>query len=555
MHKHFKPKRHILVLGLLAAVSIIWLIVRTGRKPTRINYPCQRAALTNVHFFLLALVAPVLGFSRVPSVKTFSRAINSKLIKVVLLMCMLLFTLGCAFNWTSSTQYTVVPVPLELKPQRALTSLGSSDLYFIENASGAYGSMDMAMSRLLELMGNHSLFFFRTASEPSGLIGKEDVVIIKVNCQWNARGGTNTDLVKSIIKKIVAHPEGFVGEIVVADNGQGIGSLDWGDSNAFNHSQSLTDVVNQFSSFKVSTYLWDSIRSKAVNEYDQGDYEDGYVVNSTENPVTHLRLSYPKFTSQYNTSISFKEGVWDSHTQSYSRERLKVINVPVLKSHGNYGVTACVKHYMGVVSQLLSSTHSAIRYGALGEEMSGTTFPTLNILDAIWVNANPRESGSDYGPSTSYAAASFTNVIGASQDPVALEYWASKYILIPAAISRNHPTYSSLDPDYEPITPGLVESYHTYLEKSMIELENAGFQVTMTEAEMNVHVAQSSPPEILGDIDGDHDVDIYDIVLIASSYGTEAGDPRYDVRCDLDGDEDVDIFDVVIAADNYGKSW
>jgi hypothetical protein len=27
-----------------------------------------------------------------------------------------------------------------------------------------------------------------------------------------------------------------------------------------------------------------------------------------------------------------------------------VINVPVLKSHGGYGVTASVKHYMGVAS-------------------------------------------------------------------------------------------------------------------------------------------------------------------------------------------------------------
>ncbi len=31
-----------------------------------------------------------------------------------------------------------------------------------------------------------------------------------------------------------------------------------------------------------------------------------------------------------------------------------MINVPVLKSHRGYGVTASVKHYMGVVSDKLS---------------------------------------------------------------------------------------------------------------------------------------------------------------------------------------------------------
>jgi hypothetical protein len=60
---------------------------------------------------------------------------------------------------------------------------------------------------------------------------------------------------------------------------------------------------------------------------------------------------------------------------------------------------------------------------------------------------------------------------------------------------------------------------------------------------------------LLGDVDGDSDVDIYDIVVIAGSYGSKEGDPEYSETCDLDYDNDVDIFDVVIAAGNYGKSW
>ena len=57
-----------------------------------------------------------------------------------------------------------------------------------------------------------------------------------------------------------------------------------------------------------------------------------------------------------------------------------------------------------------------------------------------------------------------------------------------------------------------------------------------------------------GDVDGDFDVDIFDIVKIAGSYGTQVGQPKYDANCDIDKDGDVDIFDVVIAASHYGES-
>lgn len=60
---------------------------------------------------------------------------------------------------------------------------------------------------------------------------------------------------------------------------------------------------------------------------------------------------------------------------------------------------------------------------------------------------------------------------------------------------------------------------------------------------------------IPGDVDGDGDVDIFDIVIIAGVYGVSKPDPRYDPNNDIDGDGDVDIFDIVAAAGNYNKSW
>jgi len=59
---------------------------------------------------------------------------------------------------------------------------------------------------------------------------------------------------------------------------------------------------------------------------------------------------------------------------------------------------------------------------------------------------------------------------------------------------------------------------------------------------------------ILGDINGDGTVDIFDVVILAAAFGSRLGDPNWDSRADLNGDNDVDIFDAVILALNFGKA-
>lgn len=66
-----------------------------------------------------------------------------------------------------------------------------------------------------------------------------------------------------------------------------------------------------------------------------------------------------------------------------------------------------------------------------------------------------------------------------------------------------------------------------------------------------VHVFVSIP----GDVDGDRDVDIFDIVRMAVNYSCSQPDPCYDPNSDIDGDGDIDIFDIVAACSHYGQSW
>jgi len=379
---------------------------------------------------------------------------------------------------------------------RSATAQPASDIFVV---NGTLGN-DEGLKELINFMGEHELLFYKSEmigknSGPNGLITRDDVVLIKVNSQWDERGGTNTDLLKALIDAIVNHPDGFVGEIVVADNGQAQfgsagrgGSLNWTNNNAENRSQSVQRVVNMFSgSHKVSTYLWDTITENRVVEYSEGNMNDGYVVNETTNSVTGIKVSYPKFRTKIGTYISFKEGIWNPATQSYDSERLKVINFPVLKSHSGYGVTACVKHYMGVISDKLTRslgarTHNTVGNGGMGTEMAETRMPVLNILDAIWINAIP---GS--GPGTPYEEATRVNVVMASTDPIALDYWAAKHVLLQTANLKRSTHTDSINPDIQ-----AQGSFGYWLRRSMEEIRKAGYYATVDERHMNVYVTHLS---------------------------------------------------------------
>jgi hypothetical protein len=54
------------------------------------------------------------------------------------------------------------------------------------------------------------------------------------------------------------------------------------------------------------------------------------------------------------------------------------------------------------------------------------------------------------------------------------------------------------------------------------------------------------------DSDCDGDVDIVDVMLVASRWNTSLGDPNYDAKYDIDNDGDIDIVDVMLVAAQWG---
>ncbi|MCG3259740.1 MAG: DUF362 domain-containing protein [Candidatus Heimdallarchaeota archaeon] len=459
---------------LFGVFNLLWFLLRTGKKPSRITYPCQQEALRNATFGLgsaIPLMSVSIILATIKSWFTYGR--------VVLVLFLTVSAVG-----TASIAYTINShreISLQINSFDS-ESEDSSDIFIVNGRDVAH------INDLIDLMGTQNLSFYQTATSgvnqgPDGLVAAIDVVLLKINCQWSKRGGTNTDMLKELIQAVLDHPEGFTGEIVVADNGQGRGSMDWENTNSEDQVQSAQDVVDFFRlDYQVSTYLWDDIKNDEVEEYSDGDMVDGYVVYDTADSETGIYVSYPKFETEFGTKVSFRDGIWNG--TGYEK-RLKIINLPILKSHSGFGVTATTKHYMGVQTQGLANGHDRIAMGGMGTLMAELGIPTLNILDAIWVNANPETSSSE-GPGTSYTEATRVNILLAGIDPIALDYWAAKYILLQASEMIGYTDTYSLDPDSS-VSSGLTEAFGIWLNRTQDEILSAGYNVTTDEQKINVY--------------------------------------------------------------------
>ena len=133
-----------------------------------------------------------------------------------------------------------------------------------------------------------------------------------------------------------------------------------------------------------------------------------------------------------------RHGLWDG--ESYQPDRMVLINMPVLKKHGMAGTTAAWKNFVGFQTVMGYADRSRFDgwdamhtyfwgfndesnvYGLIGRLISLIRTPDLNLVDAVWVaNENNYDSSS----------AARCNVVLASRDPFAVDWYASEYVLRP----------------------------------------------------------------------------------------------------------------------------
>jgi hypothetical protein len=454
-----------LVAGILA---LLWLVLRSGPKPSRLAYPCQQAAFSAAS---LAFGAPLV--SALIAARRHIAGGMRRPAGIAAVGAVIVGALGVSGLLDRAAAIPVRPMnaPDEYRAQLFHVSGCPED-----PTGERFPGLDVLMKRL----GSAGIKLHDSATTtpyagPGGIVGSDDVVVIKINYQWPQRGGSNTDVLRGLIRLILDHPDGFVGEVVIAENTQfaGADNFDRTNNNAQDHGLSPRDVADHFADLghQVSLFDWTAIRFDSVAEYSSGDMRNGYVVYPYDSGLNG-RISYPKFQTDHGRLVSLRDGIWDPGDTAYDRDRLVVINLPVLKSHhSTYGITACVKNYMGLVSAALdTNSHNGIGYGLMGAVMAEAGPPDLHILDAIWVNADPYT-----GPTCSYEGATRRDELVAGVDPVAIDRWAANNILIPAMLDNGFsPPWP--EPSADPDDP--TSDFRIYLDNSMNALLAAGYAST-----------------------------------------------------------------------------
>jgi uncharacterized repeat protein (TIGR01451 family) len=460
--------------------SLIWLLLRSGTKPKRLAYPCQRAAAaTSAGFvaYVLTLVGSSVLFRRLRRAFSFGTL-------ALLSVCLLL-----AAFLQGSVAEPVMPVLAASPALPGWTAPGAvSDVFAITNVPVPQYSLDGGsvpggvsadealhddgVNALVSFMESQGDYFYKTAAHPAGLFDTQDVIVIKVNNQWGGRNSTNTDVVKGVIYRLVHHPDGFSGAVILAENTQGQ-NANWEDASEYGYNaqdtgQSYQDVADAFAGqgYHVCTETWGNLSTQSattiVSDYNSGNQTDGYVLVAGEpsEGTTSRKLSYPKFAvncNGMNIQVSMRQGIWNAGSSSFDHDRLKMINLPVLKYHPASGATIALKNYLGFLTVCsgggslgscsngesrwidpgylhcwLLSTPSADGdactaytqdYGLVGRQLADIRRADLDIVDAIWVN--PRNNAGYH------ERARRLDVLLASRDPFALDYYASDYVLAP----------------------------------------------------------------------------------------------------------------------------
>jgi len=466
-------KGALLLFWLAGLASLAWLLLRSGLNPRRLAYPCQQAALANSLAFL-AYLGSLLGFDQLRRLLHPRRPTLSGFASLALLAALATALTGSQpilRPSAASLNATADPLPGWTSPSAI------SNVYAVENVplptcsldggslpptgpcqEPAIALADAGIDNLLNEMQAQGEPFYQTDTQPDGLIAAGDVVVIKVNNQWGGQGGdmgwgrlsTNTDVVKGLLWRIVQHPDGFTGEIVLAENTQDV-NVTWDDfpANSEDQNQSYQDVVDVFVGlgYDVSVFSWDNLNETLIHggdasdqypqgEYITGNYEDAYILLNDPEWGSGYQLSYPKFQTNFGTWISMRHVVLDGSI--YHPDDLTWFNLPVLKKHGMAGATIAWKNLIGFLTIANYNSRFGgwdemhgffwgyqelgdVNFGALGKQMALVRAPDLNIVDAIWVAYE-----ANY-----YGDAVRRDVLLASRDPFAVDWYASEYVLRP----------------------------------------------------------------------------------------------------------------------------
>lgn len=301
-------------------------------------------------------------------------------------------------------------------------------------------------------------------------IGRNDIVVIKPNVQWWNQGAPNIDGLYAFVKMIMELPDGFSGEVIIAENCHR-GATPWNSAgwiNTFERNTTIPGIRNyndlatrlkQEFDDRFSAIHWVDVADGSNRVYSPKDgpgyvYCDGtggvpkisFGNDASGDDYRETIMTYPVFKTDRGTIVDYKNGIWENG--KYDNNRLKIINFAALNHHSTYcGFTSLIKNYLGVSDlsggpdpandgKLTDQYHnfhsfpfnkwnSGPKPGMLGAQigvfLNRIRKADLHIVTAEWIGIADRIE----------PPVVRTRTVLASTDPVALDFHSAKYILYP----------------------------------------------------------------------------------------------------------------------------
>jgi len=340
------------------------------------------------------------------------------------------------------------------------------------------------------------------------LVAPDDVVLIKVSAQWWNQGMTNVAAVKRVIERILELP-GFGGEVIVFENTHFRLADGSGLARAFTHPSErnvdvpgwsrMGDLVPHFDRMgapvgfvglvdagpselagdawhdpehRHGVYGGDGRGPIAPGEERDGyrwDFEQAFRVRRSAVSVAQTPLTWPVFTSpRTGTVVDLRDGAFrrSGGKRVPTGRRVRWINMTTANEHASTGFTGCCKSAMGIVDMSAGRLGSdprvrdylSVHYfgspratwrmaGPLAHFARAVRAPDLYVAVAEWVAVTPPGGWDDARDvRLEEASAVRARTVAAGVDPVAIDQWLVRNVLMPRRGGR-HDLYDLDRPD------------------------------------------------------------------------------------------------------------
>lgn len=381
----------------IGIISLFWLILKTGRKPSRIAYPCQQTALANISIFLIPPVA-----SMVYRYRTWlRRRLTPRLLFRLILCCVLLSAVSG--GWWLYKQYQIRAYYQGLRSKApfgkpAMAAAGAAVTYLTVPHAMALPSPHRVVS-VHDTDATSWTFPCTSSGSCAEYYGDDtyvdqDVVDQMVISGMKALTGEDTidDAWQAILP---AYQPGEVIAIKVNfnDSIMGGGTSGYGDNDAYVDAlpQLINSIIDGLTSngvsdediwiFDVSRYITDRFRdridSTSVRYFDR--YGNGADVEAATFSSTDPSADIVFTDTVYSGSHSVSDVLVNADY---------LINVPIMKRHGGAGITLAFKNHLGSINGFYSGGHSMHNYIYLS---NGNYVSSSNPMVDISLNSNIRD--------------------------------------------------------------------------------------------------------------------------------------------------------------------